>query len=85
MHINWIDVAGLLVVLWVVYDRIKKLEAANRRLEIQCNTNEMNLKKLYFFRDLEVYEQNSALSDEERQGFKDELNTELHATSPQAV
>lgn len=77
MNINWIDMAGLLIVVWVAYDRIKKLEAENRRLEIRCNTNEMNIKKLHYFRDIEAYEKNGELSEVDRQAFKDELEADL--------
>ena len=37
----------------------------------------MNTKKLYYFRDLEVYEKDDSISDEERQDFKNELDSEL--------
>jgi hypothetical protein len=74
MQIGWIDTVGLLVLAWILLDRLRKLEAENRRLEIQNNTNEMNIKKLYFFRDIESYELNGALSEEDRQAFKAELD-----------
>ena len=77
MFINWVDLAGMLVIAWVAYDRIKKLEGEVRRLELLTNTQEMNLKKLYYFRQIELHAPNTALSAEERQGFKDELAAEL--------
>ncbi|CAE6820598.1 hypothetical protein R70006_06179 [Paraburkholderia domus] len=83
MHVNWIDVAGLLVIVWLAVrhletlGRAKKLEAEVRRLEVQCNTNEMNIKKLYHFRDVEVYEANGALSDVDRREFENELAAEI--------
>jgi hypothetical protein len=79
MHMDWIDVVGLLVLFWLGHDRIKKLEAENRRLEIQCNTNEMNIKKLYYFRDVEAYESNSALTDDEVKAYRDALATDIEA------
>lgn len=80
MQINWIEVAGLVAIGWIVLRqfglRIKYLEAEVRRLEVQSNMHEMNIKKLYYFRDIEVYESNTALSVEEQQAFKDELASE---------
>lgn len=83
MHSNWIDLAGLLVIVWFALrqagfpGRVKKLEATIRQLEIQCNTLEMNVKKLYHFRDIEVHEPNEHLSDEDRRGLDAELSAEI--------
>ncbi|MCP3728467.1 hypothetical protein M3I53_36085 [Paraburkholderia sp. CNPSo 3272] len=74
MNINWLDMAGLLVVFWIAVDRIKKLEAENRRLAVQCNTNEMNIKKLWYFRDIEAHELDPALSSEQRREIKAEAD-----------
>lgn len=83
MHINWIDLAGLLIIVWLAIrqassaDRIKKLEAAIRLLEVQCNTQQMNIKKLYHFRDVEVHMPNETISAEDRQGLAAEFAAEI--------
>jgi hypothetical protein len=77
MTIDWIDWLGVLLLVWVGHSRFKKLEEDNQHLEIRCNTFEMNLKRLNFFRAVEDYQPDLTMSDEERNALKLQIDAEV--------
>ena len=83
MHINWIDLAGLVLIAWLAIRQqslsacVRNMRVQMRWLEIQVNTHEMNIKKLYYFRDVETQQPNPELSAADKQMLKDELDGEL--------
>lgn len=81
MHISWIDLAAVVFFCWLTMrhadGKIKSLEARIRLLEVQCNTNEMNVKKLYHLRDLEAHCPAPDLTEEDRAAFKADFENEL--------
>jgi hypothetical protein len=83
MQITWIDLLVLAAILWLAFrqTRVKNLEAQVRWLEIQCNTHEMNIKKLYFFRDIEAHALKDDLTAEERRALQSDLDDKLRELS----
>lgn len=83
MHINWIDLAAMAFFWWLAMKhadgKIKSLETHIRLLEVQCNTNEMNLKKLFYLRDLEAHHPALDLTEEDRATLKADFESDLQA------
>ncbi|MGJ0524376.1 hypothetical protein ACR42A_12585 [Burkholderia gladioli] len=83
MHINWIDIVAVAFFWWLAIKhtdgKIKSLEAHIRLLEVQCNTNEMNVKKLYHLRDLEAHYPAPDLTEEDRAAFEADFENDLQS------
>ncbi|WEY38817.1 hypothetical protein [Paraburkholderia sp. SUR17] len=81
MHIDWIDLAAVAFLWWLsvkhANGKTKSLEAHIRLLEVQCNTNEMNVKKLYYLRDLEAHWPAPDLTEEDRAAFTADFESQL--------
>lgn len=81
MRVDWIDLVILLafasIMLRYVEQKIRGLQAEVRRLEIRCNTHEMNVAKLYYLRDIETHQSNLELSMEDQRMLKEDLDDQL--------
>lgn len=80
---NLMTFIGGMLLLWLVQSdsrqKLKRFEHENRLLELRCNTNEMNLKKLFYFREIEKHELDDSLTDEDRQALKEELDADVRS------